>query len=209
MADERIQRKILKAIGEEGIVHVRPKIVSATTRQPIEALQNALRLRLRSDTRASIVVPHYWALYVHDGRRAPVRPRRGSFLIWFKNPKEDPRLNSGVTPERASQLRRLTPSEFKRVLRQWHEDRGAGRPTRVIITRQVNKSTPGVFFFLNSHGMRGFREKANATGLAIFRKEALGKLRRQLGIKGAIPDTPTTFPLRKESVTVRLFAAGP
>jgi len=64
-------------------------------------------------------VPHYWAIYYHDGR-GPVRPRRGRFLVYFRSIEDDPRVNGTASPERFSQTKRLRlrPETFRRLVAQ-------------------------------------------------------------------------------------------
>jgi hypothetical protein len=69
----------------------------------------------REPSTAAVEVPHYWAVYYHDGR-GPVQPRSPGvrFLVWFKNPDDDPRNPSGTV--RAVDIRRLTEEEFQNAL---------------------------------------------------------------------------------------------
>jgi hypothetical protein len=53
-----------------------------------------------------IYVPHFWARFVHDGSRAV----RGISMVWFPNPKDDPRLKGG-RPIKRSQVKRLRLSK--------------------------------------------------------------------------------------------------
>lgn len=71
-----------------------------------------------NSNRIIIESPQYWAVYYHDGR-GPVAPLAGTrVLVWYLDPKQDPRNPSGTV--RALDIRRLTEDEFKR-------DRDAGR----------------------------------------------------------------------------------
>lgn len=88
---------------------------------------------IKTDT-VWVEAPQYWALYLHDGR-GPVVPHPGiTFLIWYKDPAEDPRNPSGVV--RAFEVRRLTPEEFVR-------DRDAGK---LVITRRAGPFEGRPFF---------------------------------------------------------------
>lgn len=60
-------------------------------------------------------VPHYWAVFYHDGR-GPVVAAPGKKLVYYKNPADDPRIAGGY-PVRLSQVRRLSKAEFYRDLR--------------------------------------------------------------------------------------------
>jgi hypothetical protein len=58
--------------------------------------------------RIIVYVPHYWARYVHDGTGRV----RGVMMVWFPNPKNDPRLANG-RPVTRSQIKRLRLSRKK------------------------------------------------------------------------------------------------
>ncbi|RLB78177.1 MAG: hypothetical protein DRH24_14875 [Deltaproteobacteria bacterium] len=55
-----------------------------------------------------VYVPHYWARFVHDGTGRV----RGVSMVWFPNPKDDPRLRWG-RPIKRSQVKRLRLSRRK------------------------------------------------------------------------------------------------
>lgn len=109
-------------------------------------LRSALTIEVLEIENGRLLISHYYAEYVHDDQSAR---RRNKPYIWFKNPGDDPRLRGGRTPERASQLRSLRPSEFHR----------ARRLGQLVITRR-RKAVKGSGFFLNEEGMAGFRQKA-------------------------------------------------
>lgn len=188
MADERLTNALLREFGRLGVRRVRPKIRSSKGK-PIKVLQRALHAELISPRELVLSIPHYWAVYVHDGRRAPVRAKDSTFLIWYRDPNQDPRLRAGVTPERASQLRHLTTAQFKKALRLNAEALAAGRQSPVVITTQVNKSTPGVPFFSNAAGggMSGFLEEVNRAGQARVRRYFFTQLKRALGFTTSVP----------------------
>lgn len=76
--------------------------------------------------------PHYWAYYVEHGR-GPIHPRRSYrkfrgqrgkltnlYLVWFKDPKKDPRTNYGTDfPYREKEWRKrgLTKDQFLKALK--------------------------------------------------------------------------------------------
>ena len=189
--ESQFSRKLLKEFGKQAVRRVRPKIVSSKGRD-IRVLQRALRAVLISDLRLEMQIPHYWAVYVHDGRGAPFGPESGTFLIWYKNPRQDPRLQGGVTPERAASLRTLSSADFKAALKADREARESGSESPVVITTRVKRSTPGVFFFGNrpGQGMAGFVQEANTTGLTLFRRQLLTTLKSTLGVTSFIPAVP-------------------
>jgi hypothetical protein len=76
-------------------------------------------------------VPQYWAIYYHEGRRV-ISPVSANFLVWFKDPKDDPRLNNGQSPIYESDIRRLNlPLQELRRLR----DAG-----KLVITKRSPRS---------------------------------------------------------------------
>ena len=195
MADEGITRRIVQRIMRAGATRVRPKIPSRT-------LQRALRRVTVSALEGALFIPHYWAVYVHDGRSG-FGPSRGTFLIFFRNPSADPRLRGRQTPERAALVPRLTRAQFRRALEEFASGSG-----NVIITRRVKgvRATP---FFSNEPGggMFGFVDQANDVGQFEFRTFALGFLKRPLGITSFIPQlgrVGISIPLVKEEAIIRL-----
>jgi len=83
-------------------------ITKIPSKQLIEGLE-AIEL---SDGVGILHIPHYWAAYVHDGR-PPVTPQTASFLVWFKNPAEDPRYPGGRYPVYRRDIKRLSQAQFK------------------------------------------------------------------------------------------------
>ncbi len=130
---------------------------------------------------ADVFIPHYWAEFVHDGRRAPVFPNPPvRAFVWFADPKDDPRLIGGKTPERVSQLRRLSlpKGEFRELIREG----------RLIIRTKIEKPTAPTRFFDNSAGMKGFREVADRIAAVQVSDLVTGTLREQrlLNVSGKL-----------------------
>lgn len=180
--------RVIAAIGLAALNYARPKIPSVT-------LQRALNLQVLSDTKARIAVPHYWALYLHDGR-GPFGPRRSKFLVYFISPLLDPRTPGGVLPERASQVRRLTRDEFYFWLGQNRLALLRGEtPPMIVVGWPPGSPVPsgprtvgparGSFFFENGSGggMQGFREQANAVAAPMVRQLIREELKGVLNIK--------------------------
>lgn len=97
-----------------------------------------------------ISVPHYWAKYLHDGRKAFRKP--DGILVWYKNPADDPRIQ----PERPvykSDDRKLTKQQFVDDYRD-----GKLIVARGVSATAANKANP---FFSNTGGMQGFTEEVN------------------------------------------------
>lgn len=183
------QRRLLLALGQAAKRWVLPRIRSYKGK-PIRALQRSLSVKVIGTSTVKLQIPYFWAVYVHDGRKAPVRSRESSFLIWWKDPRKDPRLApSGVTPRRAEQLRHLSSDQFQEALRQHREAIAQNRESPVVIVPAVKRPTPPSPFFANEPGggMNGFVNKANEVGRAEARNLILGELKKELGFSTFVP----------------------
>lgn len=166
-------RRLSIVLADAAIARVRSKIPSRT-------LQKALHRRQWTRGRsafASAYIPHYWAIMVHEGRKAFAAPN--GQLIWFRNPHDDPRLRAGVTPVRVKHLRRMTHSDFVFWSEKNREAIAAGNPPPMIIAERIINPTPARRFFDNGNaqGMLGFRTEAGAIAQRMFSahvKEVLG-----------------------------------
>lgn len=186
-----------------------PKLAEELARQGYEKARlvirsNQLRRGLRrvhnDDGSWSLLVPHYWAVYLHDGR-GPVTPKTATYLVWFRNPKDDPRLTGGRSPERLSQARRLSASQFKywaeknrQIIKRYRRATGRRILTAsdyeamklpMIVVKMSPRSgglVPGQKFFSNEAdgGMSGFPEEAGQ--LAVRRTSE--HVRRELSKAG-------------------------
>lgn len=169
MAIEDFSRRLSLRLAHAAVDFARPKVKTAST-----TLASALRVRFKigREGRASAYIPHYWAVYVHEGRRPFSKEH---FMVWFRDPKADPRLRGGKTPARVKDLRRLTKGQFQEALdlrRRWIAQGGDPYDSPVIITKTIRKGTPAKRFFGNEagEGMFGFVERANKIGLDEFNK---------------------------------------
>ena len=94
-----------------------------------------------------ISVPHHWAVFYHDGRTRPILPVRGSVLVWFTDPRDDPRRH---TFDYTGQ--RLTRQQFYEGLAENRRRRAAAGNSAsyepfMVVTRAVRKPTaPHPFF---------------------------------------------------------------
>jgi len=136
---EEVLRDVLRAMGEQELAEARRLIPSAT-------LKAAVRLIVQeSQQRARLFIPHYWAIYYHDGRGV-VSPRSARKLVFFDNPREDPRNRGGARAERASRERRLTRAEYQRGLEINAERRARGQRPFMFVVDAVGPSRPRPFF---------------------------------------------------------------
>lgn len=178
---------------------------------PSHQLAAGLRTLELSDRKGKINSPHYWSKFYHDGRG----PSRGNpILVWFRNPRNDPRNRGGKYPVRESDRRRLTKAEFQKWSRvnQGIINRYRRRTGKRVLTssdyRAMNlpmivakvspqgggRVGPVSAFFSNGPGggMSGFRDEANTLGRDITNKY----VRDRLNAKGLLH--------KKVSVTLRI-----
>lgn len=107
-------------------------------------------------SRGVIRSPQYWSIYYHIGRAnfPPIRASSASYLVWFKNPRDDPRLTNGQYPMYRSQIKSLSSLISKAEFRRLKEE------GKLIVSktspRSGGASFPGNPFFSDTGGMVGF-----------------------------------------------------
>lgn len=131
-----------------------------------QTLRETMFVELRTPDVAVVGVPHYWAVYYHDGR-GPVRARNARFLVYFKDPAQDPRILGGY-PVREGEVKRLTAAQFRRAV----------ELDQVIVTRAVGPAEGNPFF---TEGLKNFPVQADRVGLDIFRRDFLASVRELKG----------------------------
>lgn len=201
--------KLAKEIAREGEIKAKAKIRSTQLRQ---GLYTQEEYSTPEAAKYDLIVPHYWAAYVHDGR-GPVRPKSATMLVWFRNPNNDPRLSGGRSPVRARGAKRLSSGQFKKwadinrqIIRRYRQATGKTVLTStdyeaMKLPMIVTRYSPGTYrpskvypFFSNEPGggMEGFLKQASAIaqrGASAHIKDRL----RKAGLLNA-----------KKSVTVRV-----
>ncbi len=177
----RLHLTLLRAFLLRGKVKVLPVI-------PSEQLQAGLYSQELTDSKGLIRVPHYWARFIHDGRGPSPGAAGSKILVWFRDPKDDPRYPGGVYPVRRSDVKRLTRGQFRkwsrinqRIINGYRRLTGK-RTLTAADYRAMNlpmiiaKNSPGnrgrvigVPFFSNAPGggMFGFRKEMNIVGKRI------------------------------------------
>lgn len=152
---EEFTKRLLRDVAIRAANYARPSVRAAS-----EQLEAAMRVYV-SETwigSARVYIPHFWALYVHDGR-GPFGPTEGRiYLCWFRDPREDPRLYDGKQPERRAQVRHLTREQWYYYLGLNREARKNRQPEPMIVTRYYPFPTYPKRFFDNGPGggMAGF-----------------------------------------------------
>ena len=135
---EDVLEELLRLYGEEELATARATVGSRTLREAMFLLMDA-----RAGV-ADIVVPHYWAVYYHDGRAGFAAPS-GRFLVFYPDPDDDPRLEGG-RPVRFSDARHLSREEFLEGLDRNEERASSGLPPFMLVVRSVGPAGAHPFF---------------------------------------------------------------
>lgn len=114
---------------------------------PSSTLKKALTASYRKLPRGHQIlvhIPHYWAEYYHDGS-GPVTMPKGKYMVWFKNPADDPRLKGGL-PVKRSDVRKLNLSRerFTQLI----------KDEKIIIRQHVGRRR-GTFFTRGAYRLWG------------------------------------------------------
>jgi hypothetical protein len=148
---EALTARLLRELGEAGVRMARLGIRSAT-------LRDALRFEQLSYKHGRLIVPHYWAIYQHDGR-GPVLPRSKRYIVFFRDPNDDPRLAGGY-PVRFKDVRRLTGDEFRRGLeenrRLFEANPAGGKQQFMVVRDDVGPTRPQASYPFFTKGMVRF-----------------------------------------------------
>ena len=160
--DSAFMTRLLQRLVDNAERSVRGKI-------PSRALRDALQ-KFVGRTNGALYLPHYWAVFIHDGRK-PFGPKRAKVLVWFRNPADDPRLREGY-PVRLRDVKRLTKEQFREGLAR-NRELGGGQPFMIVRPFQ-KKALAGAFFF--TEGMKAFEKGA----AEIIAKEFDKHIRRQV-----------------------------
>lgn len=142
---------------------------------PSRTLRAQLTVEFLGPGRSALRVESFWALILHDGR-GPVRPGKGAtFLVYYVDPLDDPRLSNGY-PIHPSDQRRLTASDFYFGIaenRRREQLNPAGGPQQYMIVVKDDGGNPastgpaaGTFFF--TEGMETFENSIDDLVLARF-----------------------------------------
>lgn len=135
---ERVMTAVLTAYGEDELRLVEDKIGSQT-------LRDALLLIVEANVgRAELFIPHYWAVYYHDGR-GPVQPITAQKIVFFADPRDDPRLVGG-NPRRVSDIRTLTRDDYQNGLEINAERRKNGEPPFMFVLDRAGPAGAHPFF---------------------------------------------------------------
>lgn len=158
----RAIKKIADELGKQAAQLVfdrlKPFVTSAALRRSMYVMKEKRSGSYR------IVFPQFWAIYYHNGRDA-ITAAPGKFLVYFPDPRNDPRLKAGY-PTLKKQVRHLTAAQFAFGVKMNKklEKQGRGTMAYMVFTRHVGPARAHPFI-----------------------KEALGRfpanILRQVGIK--------------------------
>lgn len=162
MIDKRkLIRRILEDLGQQELARVRKSIGSRTLRAAIRLIIN------ESEERGDLFIPHYWAVWYHDGRGS-VSPVNARKLVFFDDPNDDPRIKNG-RPVRESQVRRLTKEQYQEGLRRNRLRPPGSRPFMYVVD-SVGPAAPRPFFNQLSEGAA---QRAEGVVFREFERELL------------------------------------
>lgn len=140
----QVVRQMLETMTAEVLDQARSNLsLLATDSRRARALREDLRVQIidvdEQTSEAAVLTDYYWAVYYHDGR-GPINARPGKFLVFFRDPDDDPRIDGSARnyPRRASDIQRLNLSkgDFGRLL----------RSGRMIATKRVGPAEGHPFF---------------------------------------------------------------
>lgn len=156
-----LNRRLLETFAQVGKEIVLPQIPSRTLREALQIIIDEPGLESR------LFIPHYWAVYLHDGRPGFSAPA-GKSLVFFNDPEDDPRIFGTTSPERASQTRHLTREEFLEGLERNSIRRQSGQTPFMFVVTSVRKAAGNPFFERGLDGLAAAAETEVFRELDIF-----------------------------------------
>jgi hypothetical protein len=135
----RVIRRVLAELGERELRLVRKAVGSRTLRAAMTLIID------ESEQRADLFIPHYWAIWYHDGRGS-VSPVSARKLVFFDNHHDDPRLRGGKRPVRESEVKRLTKQQYEAGLRENQNRARLGLRPFMWVVDSVGPAAPRPFF---------------------------------------------------------------
>jgi hypothetical protein len=168
--DQAFIKRLLKDLSFQAKRVAKPHV-------PSRALRSSLDVLFEGTDKGGLYIPHYWAVYIHDGRTRGFGPRRTTYLVWFTNPKDDPRLRGGY-PRRAREIRRLDefPGAFQHGLRRNAQRRARGLKPFMVVTKFQPRPLAPSYFFTGAH-MKRFEANARFETARRFAKHAEKQLK--------------------------------
>lgn len=125
LTPEQFAREIIETIAREAFAQAQSNLLAmATDSRKAKSLRDDLKLQIINvgelTSEARIISDFYWAIYYHDGR-GPIQARPGKFLVFYRNPDDDPRIGGAARnyPRRLAEVEplRLSKAAFNQLLR--------------------------------------------------------------------------------------------
>ncbi len=157
--------ELLRLYGEDELELVRTLIGSSTLRAAVRLIVDA------QAGVATLFIPHYWAVYYHDGRDG-FGPSQASVLVFYADPDDDPRLEAGF-PVRASEIRRLTRDEFRAGLDENARRAADGEEPFMFVLPSVGPAGPHPFFDQLAVGAAARMDQLATFAVDAFAQEQL------------------------------------
>ena len=124
-----LRQRILNSWSHAILTALRGRIPSKTIARSMFRVLDVEVMKITFDS------PYYWAGWYLEGRGS-VTPKSSKYLIFFRNPKDDPRLQGGY-PKTASDVRKLTKSEWREWNARNRAAKKAGADPPMVVTKQV------------------------------------------------------------------------
>jgi hypothetical protein len=171
--EAQVRETYLRLLAQEALGRLKQPHIT-----PSKTLRDALTIS-KQNGQWYVGVPHYWAVFYHDGRAAAYP--KGKFLVWYKNPKVDPR-HWGNYPVRANELVSLRDVGWS-----WDQVMQDVRDGKAVVSRvspRNRRRVKGVPFF--NRGLRGFFDTGGDARVAVLSgmlKKAEPALFRQITLR--------------------------
>lgn len=161
-----LQKRMLEKLGEEALRMARRSIRSDT-------LRRAIRFEHLAPGEARLYIPHFWAIYQHDGR-GTVRPTTKRFLVYYRDPNDDPRLKGGY-PIELKDIKRLTRDQFvagaEENRRRYLANPAGGRQQFMVVREASGPTRPTRSYPFFEAGMLGMPAIADRILDALMQTE--------------------------------------
>lgn len=150
VSSQDILRRIVEEIGEESRL-IAKRVIQPHSRLLAREVYFRRKRGAPDTVRGALTIDFYWAVYLHDGRKA--QSRSDGYYVFWRRPSraKDPRLQGGFHRARTeAEEKRLTRAQFRQGLKANKRAKEAGREPPMIVT-QFTSATPPTLFF--SEGM--------------------------------------------------------
>jgi hypothetical protein len=171
-----LERAFLAMVLQAAKTHVRAYMgavgVSETLRQSLTTEMETNFLF--ASAKGRLVIPYYWAEFVHNGR-GDAYPK-GTYMIYFPNKRDDPRTEGATAyPKQLGSRRKLTREELDYFDEINRERRRLKQPPIMVMKKRVGpgeQAQPGKQFYVRALRVFPKVQAVENRLLAIVRKIA-------------------------------------